>query len=222
MSIGRTASPEGDGMRSSLLGRLVVSLYRRLPARRKWLSLATRAEGGEMFSLSLRRVLAEHHGVKVGRYSYGALLRVGFCDPLTDIGAYVSIGPGVRRFGAAHPLDAPSLHPFWYNPALGMVGPDEDVERTPCSIGDDVWIGANAVILPGCRSIGTGAVIGAGAVVTKDVPAFAVVGGSPARLLSERLEPDERAAILASRYWELPPREARALLDNLRAPGEPR
>jgi maltose O-acetyltransferase len=59
-----------------------------------------------------------------------------------------------------------------------------DVER-PIVIDDDVWIGARVIILPGVH-IGTGAVIGAGAVVTKDVPAYAVVGGNPARVIKMR------------------------------------
>ena len=57
--------------------------------------------------------------------------------------------------------------------------------ENPVFIGDDVWIGARAIILPGVR-IGTGAVIGAGAVVTKDVPDYAVVGGNPACILKMR------------------------------------
>lgn len=60
----------------------------------------------------------------------------------------------------------------------------EAAER-PVHIGDDVWIGSRVTILPGA-SIGTGAIIGAAAVVTKDVPECAVVGGNPARILKRR------------------------------------
>ena len=60
-------------------------------------------------------------------------------------------------------------------------------EHRPVIIGDDVWIGACAIILPG-RKIGSGSIIGAGAVVTKDVPEYAIVGGNPARIIGWRKE----------------------------------
>lgn len=59
-------------------------------------------------------------------------------------------------------------------------------EKQPLSIESDVWIGARTIILPGCKHIGTGVIIGAGAVVTKDVPDFAIVGGNPARVIRFR------------------------------------
>jgi maltose O-acetyltransferase len=59
------------------------------------------------------------------------------------------------------------------------------VEFPPTIVEDDVWIGIRAIIMPGLR-IGKGAIIGAGAVVTKDVPPFAVVGGVPARVIKWR------------------------------------
>ncbi len=66
------------------------------------------------------------------------------------------------------------------------IGQQGNKEKTPLHIAGDVWIGARAIILPGCKRIGHGAVIGAGAVVTKDVPDFAVVGGNPARVIKYR------------------------------------
>ncbi|MDD3320946.1 MAG: DapH/DapD/GlmU-related protein [Paludibacter sp.] len=58
--------------------------------------------------------------------------------------------------------------------------------KTPLQIEDDVWIGARAMILPGCKHIGKGVIIGAGSVVTKDIPDYAIVGGNPARVIKYR------------------------------------
>ncbi len=66
------------------------------------------------------------------------------------------------------------------------MGHQGSTTSTPLHIAGDVWIGARAIILPGCRRIGHGAIIGAGAVVTKDVPDWAVVGGNPARIIKSR------------------------------------
>ncbi|MFK7788083.1 MAG: hypothetical protein AB8C95_01150 [Phycisphaeraceae bacterium] len=69
----------------------------------------------------------------------------------------------------------------------------------------DVWLGRNAVILPGCRRIGIGAVVGAGAVVTRDVPDFAIIGGVPGKVLRYRYGEETRGKVLASRWWEKTP-----------------
>lgn len=202
-------------MRETPLGKFVARFYEHLPIKRKWLALATKSEGGQMRSLTLRRILRTKFGVEVGNYSYGSLLEPGRCDRHTTIGAYASIGPGVRRFGAAHPLSGLTLHPYWYNPALGFVTADHDVERTSCAIGNDVWIGANTIILPGCREIGAGAVIGAGSIVTKDVAPYSVVAGNPARLLHTRLDGRTREALLKSEYWTRSPEQASKILNTI-------
>ena len=74
----------------------------------------------------------------------------------------------------------------------------------PLEIGNDVWIGNRAIILGKVRSIGNGAVIGAGAIVTKDVPAYAVVGGNPARILKYRFDEATICKLEDLRWWELP------------------
>ncbi|WP_432245006.1 hypothetical protein ACRB8A_15025 [Arthrobacter sp. G.S.26] len=137
-------------------------------------------------------------------------------DKHTIIGNYVSIGPNVRRFGAAHPLQDLAMHPFWYNPKLGLVPKAFDVPRKSCIIGDDVWIGANSVILPGCTRIGTGAAIGAGAIVTKDVPDFAVMVGSPARQISTRLTEHEQVQLRELDPWSKDPESASEILKSIR------
>lgn len=89
------------------------------------------------------------------------------------IGARTLIGPGVRIISYQHRFDG--RRPVHEQPS----------DRLPITIGLDVWIGANAVILAGV-TVGEGAVIGAGAVVTKDVPAWAVAVGVPARVVRQR------------------------------------
>lgn len=92
------------------------------------------------------------------------------------IGDHVMMGPEVMVFAQGHNFDDLS-RPMVQQ---GESEPDEVV------IGDDVWIGARAIILPGVH-VGHGAVIGAGSVVTKDVPPFAVAAGNPARVVKSRV-----------------------------------
>lgn len=205
-------------MRQSAIGNIVARWYSYLPAARWLLKLAGRLEGGQMFSLTLRRVLNDEYGVAVGEYSYGSLLSPGHADTGTSIGRYCSIGPNVRRIGAAHPMDELSLHPFWFNPRLGFVDANADVSRSTCDIAHDVWIGANVTILPGCKQIGVGAIIGAGSVVTRDVDAFTVVAGNPARKIAERLTPTERENLLRTTPWQLEPQEMHRALRALQGP----
>jgi acetyltransferase-like isoleucine patch superfamily enzyme len=206
-------------MRSSGLGRVFLRWGSKIPLRMFLLRTIVAREGGEMFSQTLRAFLRRYYGVEVGDYSYGSLLKLGMADRHTVIGRYVSIGANVRRFGAAHPLTSPTMHPFWYNPRLGFVGEDHDVERTGIYIGHDSWIGANVTILPRVSRIGIGAVIGAGSVVTKDVPDFAIAVGNPARIVSERFDAVHRAELLSAMPWELEPREADAYFRSYGAGG---
>lgn len=196
-------------LRSNPISRLLARLYPIFPSKRAAAALISRLEGGQMLSSTLRLVLSQHHGVEVGAHSYGGLLVPGASDRKTVIGRYASIGPNVMRLGAAHPMEDPSMHPYWYLSRFGYVGRDADVPRTGIEIGDDCWIGANTTILPGCRRIGIGAVIGAGSIVTRDVADFAVVMGVPARQVKIRLSEPVRAALMKERPWLLPPDEYR-------------
>jgi virginiamycin A acetyltransferase len=199
---------------SNPVAKLIGHLYPALPFKGLACSAISWFEGGQMRSQTLRDVLLRYHNVTVGAHSYGSLLEPGRADPGTIIGRYVSVGPGVRRIGAAHPIEATSLHPYWYRPEFGLVGSDSDVPRSGIVIENDCWIGADVIILPGCARIGVGAVIGAGSVVTRDVSDFSVVMGVPARQHSVRLSQSLRAALLEQRPWDHEPKTCRRLLDQ--------
>ena len=83
-------------------------------------------------------------------------------------------------------------------------------KRAPVVIGHDVLISLNAVILKGVH-IGNGAVIGAGAVVTKDIEPYEIVGGVPAKHIGWRFDPETRERIEQSKWWEKEPAEIRAI-----------
>jgi hypothetical protein len=196
---------------------MVAALYHRAPARLRGAMrrFAARLEGGEMTSLSLRRIMREHHGIDAGLHSYGCFDPVRFAG--ASFGRYVSIGPGVRVFRRNHPAERLSMHPYFYNTGLGF-SQCETLPPRPLHVGDDAWIGANALILPGCGRIGRGAVIGAGSVVTRDVPDFAVVAGNPARVIRERFSPELQAMVLDTAWWERSREELSSQLALLQQP----
>jgi acetyltransferase-like isoleucine patch superfamily enzyme len=168
--------------------------------------MVARLEGGELFSPTLRVLLREHCGVDVGMYSYGACLTPGALPPGTSVGNYCSLAVQVTVLRRNHPVDRISLHPFFFNRESGVIPHDTIAAGTsnPLRIGHDVWIGHDAIITPSCKSIGDSSVVAAGAVVTEDVPPFAIVGGVPARLIRARL-PEEFQRIVAETQWWLKP-----------------
>lgn len=115
------------------------------------------------------------------------------------MGNYCSIGPGV--------ILGPGEHDYRKVSTRTIVTKCEkdstysDLTKKELIIGNDVWIGARAIVLRGV-SVGNGAIIAAGAVVTKDVPAFSIVGGVPARRIKDRFSKEEIALIDDSKWWD--------------------
>lgn len=166
-------------------------------------------------SLPLRRHFREKLDIDVGMYSYGCFDRWRMPAPIR-VGRYCSFANTVRSAPNNHPMEAMTTHPVLYEKAFGVVDEDKDWAAEPLVVQDDVWVGHNVMILPGCKFIGRGAVIGAGAVVTRNVDPYAVMAGNPARKLRDRFEPDIIAALEASRWWELDLPELRKLVQDRR------
>lgn len=151
-------------------------------------------------STALRDHFRTRYGIDVGMHSYGCFDRWRMPGPLR-IGRYCSIARTVRSVPANHPHSAITTHPILYERKFGMVDHDM-IHAEPLVIEDDVWIGQNAILLPGCKHVGRGAIIGAGAVVSRNVGAYEIVAGVPARKIKDRFPPEIVAAIEASRWWE--------------------
>lgn len=184
------------------LKRLLVRAYAIRRARPAVLWVLRRLEGDSYKSPTIREIFARYWGVEIGMYTIGACFQPWVVDPKTTIGRYCSIADGVRIINGNHPLSLKSTNAVFHNPMFGLCDDWIGDELNPLEIGHDVWIGANAVVLPEVNRIGHGAVIGAGAVVNKDVPDYGVVLGNPARLVKKRFSDERIAELLEERWWE--------------------
>lgn len=146
--------------------------------------------------------------VSAGRYlqmsDYSSISR-------TTIGDFCTIGVRAAVNPFSHPSDWLSVHEFQYHSfAFDFVEEYREFRRLPraaataerLAVGNDVWLGNHAIALEGI-SIGDGAIVGAGAVVTKDVPPYAIVGGVPAKVIKYRFNDAIIARQLRLKWWEL-------------------
>lgn len=143
--------------------------------------------------------------VKLGDYSY-----IGGHSIVhnTSFGKYCSVASGCMIGLGIHPTNHLSTHPVFYTHRESFW---QSVTQAPLveeykiiKIGHDVWIGTNAIIRDGIE-IGTGSIIAAGAVVTHDVPPYAIVGGVPAKILRYRFDEETIKELLESKWWEKMP-----------------
>ncbi|MFV0643348.1 MAG: CatB-related O-acetyltransferase [Sphingomonadaceae bacterium] len=142
---------------------------------------------------------------EIGRHSYGGLIIRRYGDE-TDIriGAFCSFAANVQALlGGEHRTDWVSTYPFnvIHQEFSHITG--HPASKGNIHIGNDVWCGVNALILSGV-SIGNGAVIASGAVVTKDVPPYAIVGGNPAKIIRYRFDETTIAALERISWWDWP------------------
>ncbi len=123
----------------------------------------------------------------IGRYCYLTKVKIGnYCS----IANNVSIGQG------EHNLSKISTNSIFYENSF------EELTKDDCEIGNDVWIGVDSIIKRGVK-IGNGAVVGSNSVVTKNIPAYAIVVGSPAKIIKYRFDREKIGLIENSKWWEL-------------------
>jgi virginiamycin A acetyltransferase len=167
-----------EGQKHWACAAIVPSLYaattnRRIRALLRRLTL--RFEGGPMYSLTVRDIYRKYHHLDVGLYT------IGPCEAGPD---NLAAGTSIGRYSSI------------YYTVRTMCGDGRLI------IGNDVYIGHNAIILPTVERIGDGAFIGAGSVVHTSVPAYAVFIGNPARAVKYRFSKKTIADLLESTWWE--------------------
>lgn len=131
----------------------------------------------------------------------------------TKIGKYCSIGPNVKVIAGNHPTsNFVSTHPVFYtnrsfaglsfenNNTFKEYSYTDESETFLCEIGNDVWIGQDAILMNGIK-VGDGAIIASGAVVTKNVPEYSIVGGIPAKVIRFRFNKEEIEFIRDLQWW---------------------
>ncbi|MGX5844093.1 DapH/DapD/GlmU-related protein [Mesorhizobium sp. ArgA1] len=171
---------------------------------------------GRYASIGERVVLRE---VNVGDFSYFERHAEAI---YTTIGKFCSIAANSRINALEHPIERLTQHKLSYRPNeyFRWLGVDaafrERRQAKAVSIGNDVWIGHGAVIMPGI-SIGNGAIVGANAVVTRDVPAYAIVAGVPAKQLRRRFSPEIAARIENLAWWDWPPEKLAKAVPDMQA-----
>lgn len=153
---------------------------------------------------------------KIGDKCYGLpIIKHPHKDSTLSIGSYCSFAENVQIFmGGMHHTDWVTTYLFpAYEENCGHIT-NWALTKGNVTIGNDVWLCANCVILSGV-TIGDGAVIANSAVVTKDVPPFAIVGGNPAKIIRWRFDEPTRMALLESKWWDWPQHEILNVADKL-------
>jgi phosphonate metabolism protein (transferase hexapeptide repeat family) len=173
------------------------------------------SRAGAYCEVGARTILQE---VTLGDYSY-----VVNDSQITyaTIGKFCSIAAMTRINPGNHPMHRATQAHFTYRASAYFPGEADETEffdwrrSYHVTMGHDIWIGHGAIVLPG-RSVGTGAVIAAGAVVTKDVPSYTIVGGNPAKIIRRRFPENISERLMTLAWWDWSHEQLRAALPDFR------
>jgi hypothetical protein len=164
---------------------------------------------------TLRRLERQGRVIRgVGTYGIPTVWTFPHEDARLIIGKYSAVA-GTHLLGGQHAVKHVASYPLRIH--LGMEGAGEDgnpARRGDIVIGSDSWVAFGSYVLSGV-TIGDGAVVAAGAVITKDVPPYAIVGGNPAKLITYRHSEEQIAALLEIKWWDWPEDEIREAVPYL-------
>ncbi|WP_269530271.1 CatB-related O-acetyltransferase [Asaia astilbis] len=154
----------------------------------------------------------------IGTHTYGDidLIDSNATNDL-NIGKFTSIGPNVKVICGNHNYRFVSNYPFksiWNDFWKPLDNIEDHIYNGVTTIGNDVWIG-HSVFIKGGINISDGAVIAAGSIVTKDVPPYAIVGGSPAKVLKYRFEKEQVSKLMEIKWWEWSDEKVNENLDQI-------
>ena len=183
------------------------------------------------FSSQLLCKTIDHPNILVGEFSYysGYHHKHSFesCVRYLDkkrqdvdkliIGKYCSIGSGavfIMGGNQGHRMDWVSTFPFYYQANIFKDAKDSYKKVGNTTVGHDVWIGSEAMIMPGV-TIGVGAVVSARAVVSKDIPPYAIVAGNPARVIKYRFDDEKISKLLKLKWWDMPEEKVKQIVPQL-------
>lgn len=154
----------------------------------------------------------------IDRYTY----IYGSSVVFADVGAFCSIAAGTTIGGGMHPTDWVSTSPVFYrggNVLKTNFSQNKFEEFAHTTIGNDVWIGSKCLIKGGV-TIGDGAIIGMGSVVTKDVPPYEIWAGNPAKCIRKRFDDETIAKLLKLQWWTWDEKKLAQYGDTFRDPQE--
>lgn len=169
--------------------------------------------------ISLSQINISHllcPGITPPKIGYLTYFHSGIIGCFQSIGRYCSFGNDVIIGGEEHPTNWLSTHPFQYNSKTRGISVECKTctqTKEPPIIGNDVWVGARVIVMRGV-SIGDGAIIGAGSIVTKDVPAYAIVAGVPAKVIKLRFPIEIIERLKTLKWWNLDPTQLKKVKFN--------
>lgn len=161
---------------------------------------------GDYVQINRRNVIENVH---LGDYTYTGMNTV---LKHVSIGKFCAISWDVSCTGNTHDCYSLSAHPFDRLASFGFLEKSTGLDNSRITIGNDVWIGAGAKVLPGV-TVGDGAVIGAGSVVTKNVLPYSVVAGNPAKIIRMRFDDEIIETLKEVKWWNWPKNTIRENLD---------